>query len=381
MKTKPLRLKRIILIPLFFLLIVVFFSLTSCSEIQSENKVPYPEELYVFPFKSEVDALKIGCGYTDFEKCSDDIKKSVRKETPPLSTNDLIQLGELIHHNLIPKLTEHEKSIWAKEIVEKMKPHLVEKEFPYNVYTVNSTEFNAFTIPGGNIYVTTGLLDVVRSPEELAFILGHELGHNENDHTKELARLYIYAEKLKKDYGFLGSIAAFITNWTSNSCGKADELECDISSVYLLYKAGYDPEKALGGVALLKAHSNPKTNNTWDQIWWQIFATHPWSEDREVCVRNYVHNAKVKVECEEVFSDLNGFVATKTSPLNLREYPVKNSVSIIKIPKGANVEMICDCIEQEYRKHEGWLYVEYQTDNNIYRGWVDKKYIRPINEE
>jgi Zn-dependent protease with chaperone function len=48
---------------------------------------------------------------------------------------------------------------------------------------------NAFALPGGWIIVTTGLLDRIRTENELAFVLGHELGHFRNrDHLRGLGR-------------------------------------------------------------------------------------------------------------------------------------------------------------------------------------------------
>jgi len=310
------------LLPIFLLL---NFALTLFG-CRDEKKIPETEDVYIFSFKSEVDAKAIGCGYTYYEEIGDLIKKRIRKKVPNLSTEDLIELGDFFHDNYIKfPIVEHDKSDWAIEIVERMKPFLVENEFQYNVYTVNESSFNAFTIPGGNIYVTTGLLDAVSNQDELAYIMGHELGHNENDHTKELARLYKYVEAKEKEGSFLSLSNAFITKIAASICGKSDELECDISSMYLLNKAGYDPEKALGGIDLLRSFNSPRPDNEWKAMLFAFFSTHPWSEDRDNCVTSYVREAKVRVECEKIFDNSMGSVITKQSPLNAREYPIKNS--------------------------------------------------------
>jgi len=145
---------------------------------QSEEAVQLPSETaYVFPFKSEVDANNLGCGYNRYEDCGDWIKKRVRGKVAYLSAKELIELGDRFHEDHFAySLTNHSKASWVKEIIERMKPFLVENEFPYNAYIVNRSDFNAFTIPGGNIYITTGLLDAVPTKEALAYIIGHELG-------------------------------------------------------------------------------------------------------------------------------------------------------------------------------------------------------------
>lgn len=54
---------------------------------------------------------------------------------------------------------------------------------------LDDEQLNAFAAPGGLILVTTGLLDAVESENELAFVLGHELGHFRNrDHLRSMGR-------------------------------------------------------------------------------------------------------------------------------------------------------------------------------------------------
>ena len=358
-----------------FTLLLVTFLFIAC-ESSSEDKLPEEQELYLFPFKSEVDAGNLGCGYTNYELVGDWLKKRIRRSVPHLSTNDLIALGETYHEEHIPyPLTEHPRGAWAREIVENMKPYLVENAFPYTVYVVETPVFNAFTIPGGNIYVTTGLLESVSNKDELAYIIGHELGHNENDHTKELARLYLYVQQQQEDGDFFSLTSALLTQVASSICGKPDELECDIASVYLLYQAGYDPEKALGGIDLLRKVSGPAPDDDWRKMIAGFFQSHPWSEDRDRCVTSYVKNAKVIVACEDHFEGQLGVVSTKSSPLNIWEYPSKSAEKLFPIPKGGEVEVICDAVPQPYRTKRDWYYVEYIDQGETYRGWVDQKYV------
>ncbi|MHC3995294.1 M48 family metallopeptidase [Thiomicrolovo sp. ZZH C-3] len=59
---------------------------------------------------------------------------------------------------------------------------------PYRVksYLIEEETPNAFALPGGVIYVSTGLIEEVRSENELAFVLGHELGHfKHKDHLRK----------------------------------------------------------------------------------------------------------------------------------------------------------------------------------------------------
>jgi predicted Zn-dependent protease len=54
---------------------------------------------------------------------------------------------------------------------------------------VDQSEPNAFAVPGGRIVITRGLLESVSSESELAFVLGHEIGHfKQRDHLRGLGR-------------------------------------------------------------------------------------------------------------------------------------------------------------------------------------------------
>lgn len=63
------------------------------------------------------------------------------------------------------------------------------QQYAFHVYVLDTDEVNAVALPGGNIVVYQGLLDEVESENELAMVLGHELGHFANrDHLRGLGR-------------------------------------------------------------------------------------------------------------------------------------------------------------------------------------------------
>lgn len=57
------------------------------------------------------------------------------------------------------------------------------KNVDYKFRILDSTEINAFASPNGYIYITKGLLDIVESDSELAFVIAHEMGHIEKKHA------------------------------------------------------------------------------------------------------------------------------------------------------------------------------------------------------
>lgn len=95
-------------------------------------------------------------------------------------------------------------------------------------YTYNSTQSNAFSTRQGIIFVTTGLLAQLTSEAQLAFVLGHEIVHYQEEHVLSL---YSYAVNNKFSYG---ERMRFLTNYS-----RENELEADAKAVKMLYDAGY----------------------------------------------------------------------------------------------------------------------------------------------
>ena len=62
------------------------------------------------------------------------------------------------------------------------------KPFHYTFNVVENPDVNAFSLPGGFIYVNTGLLKFVHSDDELAAVLAHEIGHADHHHVITLMR-------------------------------------------------------------------------------------------------------------------------------------------------------------------------------------------------
>jgi Zn-dependent protease with chaperone function len=74
-------------------------------------------------------------------------------------------------------------------LLDRLAFHWADAPFEFRVEIDDTDDVNAMALPGGLIIVTRGLLDKVESQNELAFVLGHELGHYRNrDHLRALGR-------------------------------------------------------------------------------------------------------------------------------------------------------------------------------------------------
>jgi predicted Zn-dependent protease len=141
---------------------------------------------------------------------------------------------------------------------------------------------NAFSIPGGYIYVTYDLFDYIQSDDELAGILAHEIAHVIHNHALKQTRdntkftlLTILAVLLtgEPDVGVLGKLT---TITLLNQYSREYEEEADLTAIDLLIKTGYNPVGFLTFLERLYTREmfKPEVNLG-------IFQTHPETENRE----------------------------------------------------------------------------------------------------
>ncbi|MFC1584867.1 M48 family metallopeptidase [Fibrobacterota bacterium] len=106
---------------------------------------------------------------------------------------------------------------------------------------------NAVSLPGGHIVIFSGLLDVTTSENELAFVLGHEIGHYaQRDHLKGLGRGLIFVFISTLLFGNDNSLADFITQWvkitdlnfSQKAEERADQFGADILNCFYGHAAG-----------------------------------------------------------------------------------------------------------------------------------------------
>jgi beta-barrel assembly-enhancing protease len=126
--------------------------------------------------------------------------------------------------------------------------------FDYDFYVIEDEELNAFAMPGGIVYVHTGLILKARNVSELVGVMGHEIGHVYHRHLAENFRrqrntglaqqLGVFLTGIF--YGGYAAQAADLVSTVSavaylNSFSRDDEREADAFAADVLPKAGYDP--------------------------------------------------------------------------------------------------------------------------------------------
>jgi predicted Zn-dependent protease len=122
------------------------------------------------------------------------------------------------------------------------------RRLPYTFHLIpNRSLINAFSLPGGHVFVGEGLLDLMNSEDQLAFILGHELEHIDHYHCVERVQVEAHFRKLK--LGIVGELVQIPLEVWEAGYNKDEELEADREGVHLAVISGYSP---YGGVSLFE---------------------------------------------------------------------------------------------------------------------------------
>ena len=151
----------------------------------------------------------------------------------------------------------------GREVVRASRP----SPFEFRFYVVEDEQINAFAIPGGAVYVHTGLITAASNAGELAGVLAHEVGHVTARHVAHLYRRQRNTGVLAQIVSMLiaivsgnsyvaqgGQLAtgvaaqAYLNTYTQDA-----EREADALAVETLVRAGYDPNTLITMLQTLQA--------------------------------------------------------------------------------------------------------------------------------
>ena len=147
-------------------------------------------------------------------------------------------------------------------------------QVPFTIRVIESNEINAFTLPGGYLYVDTGLILAADNEAELAGVLAHEVAHVAARHaSRERTRMQIW--RYASIPLLFGGLAGVLTPMLFTKFGRDAEREADLLGLEYEYAAGYDPQAFIHFLEKLRAEEEQKQN-----LLAKAFATHPLAEGR-----------------------------------------------------------------------------------------------------
>jgi len=147
----------------------------------------------------------------------------------------------------------------------------------YKIHLIEDEMVNAFTV-GGHIIITTGIINKANSESAIAYIIGHEIGHNEKGHLEKIIK------KLKVANSFVdgsGDIGILLQQLVTPAFNQPNEVESDYYGADLCYAIGYDPRKGIN-------FWEEMSKNEHENIVESFLRSHPYSHSRAVCLRKYL---------------------------------------------------------------------------------------------
>jgi predicted Zn-dependent protease len=114
------------------------------------------------------------------------------------------------------------------------------RQLPYKFYLLpDKNLINAFSLPGGQVFIGEGMLDLMETEDELASVLGHEIEHVDHYHCVE--RVQIEAKLKGFNLDVLGALVQIPMEFWQAGYHKDEELEADREGMRIAVAAGYSP--------------------------------------------------------------------------------------------------------------------------------------------
>ena len=173
------------------------------------------------------------------------------------------------------------------EYVNRLGQNLVrnsDAKVPFNFQVIEGDAPNAFALPGGFIFVYTGLMKIASEEDELAAAMAHEIAHVAARHMTCQATKSQIAEIASLPASILlGGLGGYAVRQAAGVAiptaflhfGRKDESEADYLGVQYLYAAGYDP---MGAISIFEKIES--LNRKQPGLVDRIFSTHPMDADR-----------------------------------------------------------------------------------------------------
>jgi beta-barrel assembly-enhancing protease len=196
------------------------------------------------------------------------------------------QLGDLFKDMIESKYTsikDSQADSALQVITQRLTNALDSTKYRYEFNLLRSEDINAFTIPGANIYVFSGLLKLAETPEEVAAVIAHEIGHAEKRHvvSKMMKELSITAIVSILSGGDPSVLTQVLKEIIGTSFDRSQEEEADAFALELLEKAGIAP-KSLGRFFERLNEKDLDYNKNLE-----ILMTHPHNDKRIEQARRY----------------------------------------------------------------------------------------------
>ncbi len=222
-----------------------------------------------------------------------------RNELILISTPAEVSMGQDIHAQLKQEFQLSQdagKVARLNRIGQRVAQVSDRQDYQYHFYLIEKDELNAFTVPGGSIYMFTGLMDRLNSDDEIGAVLAHEAGHCAARHTIKkfqagmgyniIGNLLLSRVQLENQAKqLIAQSSGALMQLVFSAYGRSDEFEADKLGVKYMHLAGYDLQAIIKTFELLDQKSKGADVPL-------ILRSHPYIKDRITRVREEIQKIK-----------------------------------------------------------------------------------------
>ncbi|WP_297809898.1 M48 family metallopeptidase [uncultured Helicobacter sp.] len=221
-----------------------------------------------------------------------------RSQLMLLNTQEEVALGEQSAQKILKnsKLSTNKKQTqMVKRVGQKIANVAERPDFNWEFYLLEDKQVNAFCLPGGKVFVYTGLMPLAANDDELAVVLSHEIAHTILRHGAErmsmqtlqqigggLLGLVIgtqapeYSNLFNQAYNFGSNVGVMLP------FSRSHELEADKAGILLMQKAGYNPKAAISFWEKMAANGEKSSSD--------FLSTHPSDSKRIVEIEKILNS-------------------------------------------------------------------------------------------
>lgn len=246
-----------------------------------------------------------------------------------VSDQDEMILGKEIAGRLKPgTIRRPQQKAYVTAVGQSLVPYTRRRGIDYEFHVIDAYWVNAFAIPGGQIFVSTGLLDFLESEAELAAILGHEIAHVDLRHCIELYQYDLVMEEVGLEE--IGAVVQLPHRLLSRGFSKYQELEADYQGVQLSLSAGYEPHACVTLHERFMEHSGDRRDPTprtpggevlqsLEDALGSYLDSHPASEERGRRLRQLIESNRWRLAGQSFYRGVQNH--QKLLPRSEQEFP------------------------------------------------------------
>src|SRR5947209_14013412 len=240
----------------------------------------------------------------------------------------------------LPLLNDRRVEGYATEIIRRLAAAAPGAKYPYQLRVVNASDINAFSLPGGYMYVNRGLIEAARSEPELAGVLAHEMAHVGLRHgTHQASKAYMTQAGIGILGGLLGRggnpsqvfqvIGGLGLNALFLKFSRDMEYQADTVGAQIMARSGYDPRAMADFFQVLRneQRSNPSRLA-------QFFSDHPAPADREARIRQEAQ----RIGAVRTSQEVGGFAQVQADLRGMGRAPSMQDIARGQVPRNRRAD-------------------------------------------